>query len=155
MSEFLIREAGTGDLEILLKFEQELIKTERPYDECIREDPLNYYDLREMIESKEINVVVAEHKGRIVSSGYARVRRARAYLDHKDYAYVGFMYTLPEYRGMGVNKLIIRKLTSWAQQQGLIEVRLTVYDANLPAIKAYEKAGFKKHIIEMRMRLPG
>ena len=153
MSEFLIREATAGDLETLLIFEQELIKAERPFDECIREDPLNYYDLGEMIRSNEIMVVVAVHEGRIVSSGYARSRRARTYLDHQEYAYLGFMYTLPEYRGRGLNKLIVQKLTSWAEKRGLNEVRLTVYDTNQAAIKAYEKAGFKKHIVEMRMRL--
>ena len=155
MSEYLIRDAVVGDLETLLEFEQELIKAERPFDECIREDPLHYYDLGAMIKNPEIAVMVAEHRGRIVSSGYARARQARTYLDHKEYAYLGFMYTLPEYRGMGVNKLIIDKLTSWSEKRGLREIRLTVYNENHPAIKAYEKSGFKEHIVEMRMRLPG
>ena len=155
MSEYLIRHAVVGDLETLLEFEQELIKAERPFDVCIREDPLHYYDLEEMIKNPEKAVVVAEHRGRIVSSGYARARQARSYLDHKEYAYLGFMYTMPEYRGMGVNKLIIEKLTSWSEERGLREIRLTVYNENNPAIKAYEKAGFKEHIVEMRMRLPG
>ncbi|MGB5500466.1 MAG: GNAT family N-acetyltransferase, partial [Maribacter sp.] len=32
------------------------------------------------------------------------------------------------------------------------EIRLTVYDENHAAIRAYEKVGFKKHIIEMRLQ---
>ena len=155
MGQFLIRDARAGDLETLLEFEQELIKAERPFDECIREDPLNYYDLNELINNNEVAVLVAEHEGIIVSSGYARARKARTYLDHKEYAYLGFMYTKPEYRGMGVNRLIIQELTSWAKERGLHEVRLTVYNDNIPAIKAYEKSGFKEHIVEMRLRLPG
>lgn len=152
MKEFLIREAVLEDLDALLQFEQELIRAERPYDECIRKDPVVYYDLRQMLEDKEVMVVVAEADGRIVGSGYAREARARSYLDHETYAYLGFMYTDPQYRGKGINQHIVDQLSSWAAAKGLNELRLTVYDENIPAIKAYEKAGFSKHIVEMRMR---
>ncbi|MBT8323441.1 MAG: GNAT family N-acetyltransferase, partial [Eudoraea sp.] len=87
-----------------------------------------------------------------VSSGYGMARKARSYLDHEEYAYLGFMYTLPEYRGKGINQRILRALQDWAKSMGLIELRLTVYEDNLPAVKAYEKAGFRKHIVEMRLR---
>lgn len=140
------------DLETLMQFEQELIRAERPYDECIREDPLVYYDLRSLVEDNSVKVVVAESGGRIVGCGYAKEAKARTYLDHKTYAYLGFMYTIPAYRGKGVNLRIVEELSLWATSKGLNELRLTVYDENVPAIKAYEKAGFKKHIIEMRLR---
>ena len=152
MDNFLIREAGYSDLETLLQFEQSLIEEERPFDECIREAPLHYYDLQEMIEDPDVAVVVAEINGKIVSSGYARPKKARIYLDHEIYAYLGFMYTLPEFRGRGLNQLIVNKLANWAESRGLHELRLTVYEENNPAIKAYEKSGFKKHIMEMRLR---
>ena len=152
MKEFYVREARLEDLEVLLRFEQELILAERPYDECIREDPVVYYDLKKLVEDEEVMVVVAVSDKRIVGSGYAREAEARSYLDHKTYAYLGFMYTIEEYRGQGVNHAVIDKLASWAQAKGLAELRLTVYDQNIHAIKAYEKAGFKKHIVEMRLR---
>ena len=152
MEGLIIREANLADLETLLKFEQLLVKAERPFDECIREDPVLYYDLRSLIEDDAVAVYVADYQGKIVSTGYARSRKARIYLDHQEYAYLGFMYTLPEYRGKGINLRILDKLSEWAEQRGLHELRLTVYNENFPAIKAYEKAGFKKHIIEMRMR---
>jgi len=69
----------------------------------------------------------------------------------KDYAYLGFMYTVPEFRGLGVNQRIIEALKKWALTKGLIEIRLTVYGDNIPALRAYEKAGFVKHIVEMRI----
>ncbi len=152
MDDIRIREATPDDLETLLDFEKELIKAERPFDECIREDPVHYYDLQSFINDDGVAVMVAEQGGRIVSSGYARSKKARSYLDHDKYAYLGFMYTVPEFRGKGINIMIIESLTSWALQRGLSELRLTVYHENIPAIKAYEKAGFKKHIIEMRRR---
>ena len=152
MEDLTIREARIDDLEALLAFEQELIRAERPFDECIRQDPVHYYDLEELILDPEVAVVVAEFGSQIVSSGSCRIRKARIYLDHQEYAYLGFMYTLPDFRGKGINNLIIDFLASWAAKRDLHELRLTVYDENIPAIRAYEKAGFSRHIIEMRMR---
>ena len=107
MDDLIIRGAQIDDLETLLDFEQELIKAERPFDECIRQDPVHYYDIEELILDPDVAIVVAEYKGKIVSSGSCRIKEARIYLDHQEYAYLGFMYTLPEFRGMGLNNQII------------------------------------------------
>ncbi|MDF0715567.1 GNAT family N-acetyltransferase [Muricauda sp. 334s03] len=146
-----IRTATLGDLQVLLHFEQEIIKAERPFDVTIKEGPISYYDIGEMIKDLKSHVVVAEVNHKIVASGYAISKKARHYLDHELYAYLGFMYTDENYRGMGINALIVDELKQWSQQEGYKEIRLTVYNENLPAIKAYEKVGFKKHIIEMRL----
>ncbi len=153
MKNVLIREAVESDLPTLLQFEQALIQAERPFDPTIRTGHLHYYDLKEFIANKEAKVVVAVVDGQIVSSGFGIAKVARSYLDHEQYAYLGFMYTLPEYRGKGINGKIVEVLTKWAQSKRLMEIRLTVYQDNDPAIIAYEKVGFKKHIIEMRMSL--
>ena len=152
MDDLVIREAQIEDLNTLLDFEQALVRAERPFDECIRQDPVHYYDLQELILDPNVAVVLAEYKGEIVSSGSCRARKARIYLDHQEYAYLGFMYTLPDFRGRGINSLVIEHLANWAAKRDLFELRLTVYDENTPAVQAYEKAGFTKHIVEMRMR---
>lgn len=146
-----IRTATLEDLPVLLAFEQEIIKAERPFDVTIKEDPVSYYDLGQMIQDPNSMVVVAEVDNKIVASGYAIPKKARHYLDHEWYAYLGFMYTDEAYRGRGINAQIVESLKQWSFQNGLKEIRLTVYSDNLPAIKAYEKVGFKKHIIEMRL----
>lgn len=153
MKDVHIREAVESDLETLLRFEQELIEAERPFDPTIGNGKLHYYDIKEFIANKEVKVVVAIVDDQIVSTGYGMVKAARSYLDHEQYAYLGFMYTLPTYRGKGINGKIVEVLTKWARSRGLFEVRLTVYQDNVPAIAAYEKVGFKKHIIEMRIPL--
>ncbi len=151
MEKIEVRPALLEDLEVLLDFEQGIIQAERPFDPTLREDPIHYYDLKEMILSDRAHVVIAESAGQIVGSGYAVVKKARPYLDHREYSYLGFMYTAPEFRGKGVNRKIIQVLKDWSIQRGLQEIRLTVYVDNLPAIKAYEKVGFKQHMIEMRL----
>ncbi|MGY8915680.1 MAG: GNAT family N-acetyltransferase [Flavobacteriales bacterium] len=151
MENFICRKATIDDLEILLKFEQGIIVAERPFDPTIKKDPVTYYDLREYILSEDIEVVVVEANGTVIASGYAMIKTARPYLNHEEYAYLGFMYTHPEYRGQVVNKIVVEELKKWASAKGMDEIRLTVYDDNIPAIKAYERVGFKKHIIEMRL----
>ncbi len=153
MNGLRIRDARPSDIPQLLQFEQELVKAERPFDPTIRPDPVSYYDLREYVNSDMVKVVVAEVDGKIVSSGYAYEKEARPYLDHATYAHLGFMYTVPEYRGKGINKKLIDVLLDWARSNELTEVRLTVYDDNTSAIKAYEKVGFTSHLQEMRLRL--
>jgi ribosomal protein S18 acetylase RimI-like enzyme len=151
MDEVKIRKATLDDIAVLLEFEQGVIKAERPFDVTLDEDPITYYDLEELIVSDDASLVVAEIDGAIISSGYALVKPARHYLNHKFYSYLGFMYTLPKYRGRGINTRIIEELKQWSYSKGFKEIRLTVYDENSIAIRAYEKVGFKKHIIEMRL----
>ena len=152
MDNVKIRTATLNDIAILLEFEQGVIKAERPFDVTLDADPITYYNLEELILSDDASLVVAEIEGKIIGSGYALIKPARHYLNHEFYSYLGFMFTLPDYRGRGVNTKIIERLKQWSDSKGLKEMRLTVYDENHGAIRAYEKAGFKKHIIEMRLQ---
>lgn len=153
MNEIKIRKALPDDLDQLLVFEQDLIKTERPFDPAIKDDPVNYYDLKTMLAASYIEVVVAETDNKIIASGYARIDRSKPFLKHEKHAYLGFMYVLPEYRGQGLNKRIIDTLKNWAITQNIHELRLEVYYDNLSAIKAYEKIGFSRYSLEMRYNL--
>jgi len=96
-------------------------------------------------------VIVAELNGEVIGSGYARITQSKDYLKHDRHCYLGFMYVKPEYRGKGVNNLVLQALKQWAKSQGINELRLEVYNDNQPAIRAYEKAGFTPNLLEMRM----
>jgi ribosomal protein S18 acetylase RimI-like enzyme len=149
------RQATPKDLKTLLEFEQGIIAAERPFDTTLKKDPIHYYDLEEYIKSEGVEVVVVEANEKVVGSGHALIKPAKPYLDHETYAYLGFMYTHPDYRGMGVNQLVVDHLKQWAAKKGVKEIRLTVYNDNIPAIRAYEKAGFGKHFLEMRLNTSG
>ena len=148
---YTIRKATLDDLGILLDFEQGLIKAERPMDPTIQEGEISYYDIGALIRADDTEVVVAEFDERIVASGYARIKDDRHYLKHDKQGYLGFMFVLEEHRGKGLNKLIIEELVKWCRDRAIYEIRLDVYEENIQAIKAYEKAGFKKHMITMRL----
>ena len=149
--EVIVRKATQNDLDVLLNLEQDLISSERPFDPTIKKGSIHYYDLGKMLSDPQIEVVVAEYKKEIIASGYARIENGRPYLEHQQHAYLGFMYVKPEYRGMGINTRVVEKLKQFARSRGINEMCLDVYYQNEPAIKAYEKAGFEKHLIQMRM----
>ena len=153
MSEIKIRKASLVDLGQLLAFEQDLIKTERPFDPTVKPDPVNYYDLKAMLTDPQIEMVVAEVDNKVIASGYARIDKSKPYVKHSHHAYLGFMYVLPEYRGQGINKKIMDILKDWAVAQTITEFRLEVYNDNASAIKAYEKFGFSRYFLEMRFNL--
>jgi GNAT superfamily N-acetyltransferase len=151
MEKMIIRPATLDDLDKLLAFEQGIITTERPFDATLREGHINYYDIAEMITADNVEVAVAELNSEIIGSGYARIDDSKNYLKYAQHAYLGFMYVDPKHRGKGVNQQLIAYLKQWALSKNLTELRLEVYDENLPAIKAYEKAGFSKLLVQMRM----
>ena len=153
MNQITVRKASLKDLDILFRFEQGVITAERPFDSTLKSGHINYYELEEMITAPHIEIVVAELNGGLIGSGYARIEKAKHYLQHTHHAYLGFMYVEPAHRGKGVNNKIIAALKTWAASQNITEFRLEVYADNLSAIKAYEKAGFSKHMVEMRMGL--
>ena len=134
-------------------FEQGIIQAERPYDHTLKPDPVSYYDIGELIRSTEAEVAVAEFDGALIGSGYAKKTASRHYVQPAFHALIGFLYVVPDYRGQGINKLILDHLFDWARKNDLPEIHLTVYPGNSPTIRAYEKAGFASYILEMRLNL--
>lgn len=149
----IVRKATLEDVPVLLEFEQGLIKAERPMDETIKDGKISYYDVSEFIKNDDSELYVVELNSEIVASGYAKIKPDRHYLKHAKQGYLGFMFVPESRRGKGYNKLIIDALKAWCRERQVFEIRLDVYDVNHSAIRAYEKAGFKKHLITMRMNL--
>ncbi|HVI47740.1 MAG TPA: GNAT family N-acetyltransferase [Chitinophaga sp.] len=148
-----IRKAVLADLDTLLEFEQGIVAAERPFNVTMKDGSIHYYDIEAMINSPEVEVLVATVNGEAVGSGYARIENAKPYLKHGKHAYLGFMYVKPEHRGKGINQRIIAALKAWAYLQDVKELRLDVYDENTSAVNAYEKAGFERHLLHMRMNV--
>jgi ribosomal protein S18 acetylase RimI-like enzyme len=149
----ITREATEQDLEILLTFEQGIVSAERPFNSTLIDGEIHYYDLSHFIKSPDATLIVVEENDEIVASGYALIKQTeKNYYKFESYAYLGFMYVKPEYRGKGINKIITDGLISWAKSKNISEVRLDVYAENESAVKAYEKAGFEPLLLTMRLK---
>lgn len=153
--QIVVRKAEVDDLDRLLEFEQGVIETERPFDPSLKRENTRYYDMAAMIAAPHVRVVVAELDGELIGSGYARIEDSKPYLTHDRHSYMGFMFTVPEHRGKGVNQKIIDNLEQWSLSQGVTEMRLEVYTDNLAAIRAYEKIGYSVNVLKMRKSLGG
>ena len=66
---YTIREAVTDELKILQEFEQGVIQYERPFAPNLKEDPIVYYDIQNLIEREDAHVLVVVVDNKLVGSG--------------------------------------------------------------------------------------
>lgn len=151
--EVTFREALPSDKETLLLLEQQVVEAERPYNADIRGEGAYYYNIDELIASEQACLLVGLVGDQIVATGYAQLRESKGSLVHDKHSYLGFMLVLEEFRGLGINKLIMDLLLTWSRDQGASHVYLDVYDENESAVKAYKKVGFEKSLVEMKLKL--
>ena len=102
-----------------MDFEKSLIKYERTFTPNLKKTNFNYYDLKSYIQDPNISVVVAEKNGSLIASGYALVRLNKIYKNPSHIVFLGFMYVVPECRGLGINKKILDYLIKWGQKKGI------------------------------------
>ncbi len=151
-SSIQIRTATSADLSVLLDFEQKIIAAERPMDPTLIQDaPISYYPLAEYLNDQRTEVLVALDNDHIVGSVYGQIRPRKDFFQTSHLGYIGFMYVRHSHRGQGVSQLLIEAISAWFHQNKISEIILHVYAKNPRAIRAYEKAGFESHLIEMRL----
>lgn len=151
MNQIQIREATAADLPELLAFEQGVVAAERPYNDSIKSGTVHYYDIAGLIDSDESLVLVAEDGGRLIGSGYASLKDSKAEFEHDRHAWLGFMFIEPNYRGQGLIQRIIGQLLTWARAAGVTDYYLDVYAENEAAVRAYEKSGFCRSLLQMKI----
>jgi len=148
-----LRPAQLKDLETLLDFEQGVISYERAFTTSLKEDPITYYDIKQLIENDDAQMLVAICDGQVVGSGYALIKKNKPYKVNSTYAYLGFMYVTPSHRGKGINGMITEGLLKWSKSRGIQTVQLDVYADNTSAIQAYSKKGFTPNLLNMTMMI--
>lgn len=149
----ITRPAVNEDLPQLNEFLQSLVEAERPFDPTLKDGKIFYYEIQDLILDKETEILVIEVDNEIVGSGYAQIRSGKPFERYKLFGYLGFMYVKPEFRGRGLNNILLNDLKKWILSKGITEVRLQVYSENDAAVRAYEKAGFKKILTTMRCEI--
>lgn len=153
---FCVRECTAADLSTLRELEQGVVAAERPLSPMIRADGVTYYDLEQLIceDTSRLLVVEESATGEAVATGYLSIRKSKPSKTHSHHGYLGFMFVVPRLRGQGLNRLVMDRLITWGQSQGVEHFYLDVYSDNVPAVRAYEKAGFSKLHYEMHAHLP-
>lgn len=99
----------------------------------------------------ECNLYVAKYNGKIIGSIILSHKPEPAYYKVKwnlklDYSDVLVIYTFvvhPDFLKCGVGKTLIEFAIKHSINLNIKSIRLDVYENNIPAIKLYEKLGFK------------
>jgi len=147
---YTLRAATLEDLPTLREFEQGVVDAERDFTSRLVDGEVNYYDLNHLIQSDKSKILVAiDEDDQLVACGYARLELDKAYFQPRPYAYLGFMYVVPAWRGRGVIQAVIDALLEWGREQGISTYKLDVFAGNQSAIRAYEKLGFVPEMMEM------
>jgi len=127
-----------------------MVEAERPYYAFIKET-VTYYDLEALIAEDDSHLLVVESEGKIIGSGYAQIRDSGTSYTYETLCYLGFIYLEPGHRGKAIGQTMLELLKDWGIAKGLAHFHLDVYADNESAIRAYEKAGFKKLTVKMEL----
>ena len=150
---YTIREAVTDELKFLQEFEQGVIQYERPFAPNLKENPIVYYDIQNLIEREDAHVLVVVVDNKLVGSGYIKTVNSSQYHKNLKHGYIGFIYVEHAFRGNKISGLILDSLKKIAKEKGLKELRLDVYSNNIGAIKSYKRFGFTKGLVNMKIEI--
>jgi ribosomal protein S18 acetylase RimI-like enzyme len=97
------------------------------------------------------NLYVAKYNGKIVGSVILSHKPEPAYYEatwefESDYSDVFVIYTFvvhPDFLKCGIGKALMDFCAEYAIKSHARSIRLDVYEGNVPAIRLYEKCGFK------------
>jgi ribosomal protein S18 acetylase RimI-like enzyme len=104
--------------------------------------PREYYD--SVLSSEEKDLLIAELEG--LSVGYLQMELKRvgtdiALLVPQEFAWVCDIVVARAFRRRGVGRALMARAREWARDRGHDQVRLTVFDFNVEAMRFYEAEG--------------
>ncbi|EAR13528.1 Ribosomal-protein-alanine acetyltransferase [Polaribacter irgensii 23-P] len=151
MNQISLRTTQLSDIETLLEFEQGVVAAEKPLDTFLGDGTLYYYNIPQLINDKNTHFLVALVGEELVGCGYLKIKKSQTYHKNPKHGYVGFIFVKPSFRGRKVSTFVLESLREWGTEKGLKELRLDVYSNNSAAIKPYERFGFQRSLVNMRI----
>ena len=138
MNNFTIRYAEEKDVSIILSFITELAIYENMLDDVVATEEL----LQEWIfEKKKAEVILAVEDGKEV--GFALFFQNFSTFLGRAGIYLEDLFVLPEYRGRGYGKALLKKLAGIAVERGCGRLEWSCLDWNKPSIDIYLSFGAK------------
>lgn len=136
MSEIDFRFAEEKDAELILYFIKSLAEYEKMLDEVIADEKI----LKEWIFDKnKAEVIFAVSEG--VEVGFALFFHNFSTFLGRAGIYLEDLFVLPQYRGKGYGKAILKKLAELAVERGCGRLEWWCLDWNKPSIKFYLSLG--------------
>lgn len=154
MKEFVAYLGALDDLSLLIEHRMLMWRDIYPDLSKSLEDHRNLtqnWIQEKLLEKKLIPLMVRTLSGEVAGSGCILIQedQPRPDMNKLEYPYLLSMYTLPEYRKMGVASLIITEAIKWSKDNGYDRISL---HASNQGRTLYENLGFKQ-TNEMRLKL--
>lgn len=105
-------------------------------EEKVFAHPWSADSIKNLLKDDKSAVFVALKENKV--TGYCGVNTVL------DEGYITNIAVLEEYRRKGIGEALVKAFCGYAEKTGLAFLTLEVRKSNLPAIKLYEKNGFKK-----------
>lgn len=136
MSELMIRQAERKDCAMILSFIKALAEYENMADEVVADEAL----LEEWIFDKQkAEVIIAVEDGKEV--GFALFFHNFSTFLGRAGIYLEDLFVLPEYRGKGYGKALLKKLAEITVERGCGRLEWSCLDWNQPSIDFYLSLG--------------
>jgi RimJ/RimL family protein N-acetyltransferase len=109
--------------------------------------PPKYWEEMLTTQSDESTIFLAANEGDLIGmTGIARGNSPKT----RHVAWVWGVYVKPEWRGLHIAEELIRSCCEWATVREIVIAKLGVSAVNQPAIRCYERCGFKTYGTEPR-----
>lgn len=146
-----IRPAGRDDVPVILNFVRDLARYERAEREVIATEELLHSSL--FGQTCHAHALMAEYEGRPV--GFALYFFSFSTWQGKPGLYLEDLYVAPEYRKLGLGRMILKTLAQIALEHECGRFEWSVLDWNEPSIRFYENLGAESQAEWVRYRLSG
>jgi len=116
------------------------------YHKNLSHPPKYWEDLLTM-QADESTIFLAAHEDNLIGmTGIARGGSPKT----KHGAWIWGVYVKPEWRGLHIAEELIKACIAWAKTRNIVVAKLGVAAVNQPAIRCYERCGFKTFGTEPR-----
>ena len=149
-----IRKAKKEDIESIHKLDKESTKYHKKFDRDFYTISEKWWKIKKDSQIKAIKsptnlILVAEIDEKVVGYiwGYAET-----IMKHK-IGKIQELIVTSKQRGKGIGKELIKHMLDFFKDRKCIISEIEVFVENLPTIKVYEKAGFRKREYKMQLKL--
>jgi RimJ/RimL family protein N-acetyltransferase len=147
----VIREANVTDAQSFRELRLEALENSpiafsADYQRNVNQ-PAKYWEDLLSPHPDESTMFIGEYEGKLIAmTGVMRNNSPKT----RHSAWIWGVYVTPEWRGLHIAEQIIHSCIDWALARNVVLVKLGVAAVNQPAIRCYERCGFKVYGTEPR-----
>ena len=108
--------------------------------------------LKVAYEEGKDGMFIWELKGKIVGWSWLRIYE-NEFFKEGAYGEINEIYIVPEWRGKGIGKILMKHAEDWFRNKGIKTVRVEALATNEKALAFYRKHGFKPNYITLQKEI--